>query len=179
MIKQLAELPGTGRESPHTFWINETRETETDLKISEHKWTLINYKKPKKKVKNRVDSQVHELERQISADGIWYIRYIRYIAWHTLHGSHSLHFPNTQSSERERKTSIKADSMHNLKRRSSSEEMLWLCGLFVLGKWTMPMPRWIGWLRYGLGMAWHTETHIKSQANSARKQKKKKLTVAY
>lgn len=80
--------------------------------------------KAQKKVKNRVDSQVHELERQISADGIWYIRYIRYIAWHTLHGSHSLHFPNTQSSERERKTSIKADSMHNLKRRSSSEEML-------------------------------------------------------
>lgn len=111
---------------------------------------------------------------------------IRQIAWQcnvgTLHGSQSLHFPNTHNQKRqrwrardwERKTSIKADSVHNLKRRSSSEEMLRLCGLFVLGKWTMPMPmpRWIGWHGWlGHGLAWHTETHITGEQCKKAKEK--------
>lgn len=76
---------------------------------------------------------------------------------------------------RERKTSIKADSVHNLKRRSSSEEMLCCCCYSFV--WVVCFGKvddadakmnWMAWL----DLAWHTETHIRrTQCKKVRKEK--------
>lgn len=69
----------------------------------------------------------------------------------------------------ERKTSIKADSVHNLKRGSSSEEMLCCCSCVGCLFWESGRCRCQDELD---GLAWHTETHIRrTQCMKARKEK--------
>lgn len=70
---------------------------------------------------------------------VYGIRYMTFSIWYlacgglSLNGSHSLHFPKTRDTRNQRKTSIKAASVHNLKRRSSELCLVRsaVCGLFV------------------------------------------------
>lgn len=181
MIKQLAESPQ--RELPRipfpdTFWINKTR--ETDLEII---WAQMNphqLQKAKRKWKIGVDRQISNMVYGYIAWCIWACnRHSMGVTVYTF-PTHNQERKRAREMHGERKTSIKADSVHNLKRGSSSEEMLCCCcccscvGCLF---WESGRCRCQDELD---GLAWLGTRKRTSGEHSAWKQeKKKKLTVAY
>lgn len=181
MIKQLAESPQ--RELlripfPDTFWINKTR--ETDLEII---WAQMNphqLQKAKRKWKIGVDRQISNMVYGTSHGVSGHAIGTPWESQFTL-SQHTIKRGREREMHEERKTSIKADSVHNLKRGSSSEEMpcCWCCCCSCVGClfWESGRCRCQDELD---GLAWLGTRKRTSGEHSAWKQeKKKKLTVAY